>query len=303
LKCQVKEEDDGEGISYDVDIEYTYQVDNQRYTCTHVRDLAFWGKGSASRFAAAHPANSRILVYYDPIDPTRALLVPGGIGGSHLYILLFALPFNLIMVGLCCTFAGGWTGWLFVGSDGSLHERFRPRPIERGDEVRICVPSVSPVQMALVSLAFGVIPVVIAVPCCCTEIPPSMPSATVMFVVWAIVLSCAALLYLITAVPIARGQADLVIDRRQKTLTLPRTFGRRALVVVPVADAVAITVARVREKNDDGAKYSYVTTVHWRDASGEMRKGPLAEWGDAQPAEALAAWVRATAGIAAEAST
>lgn len=294
LKCQVTEKQD-EGILYNVDIEYAYEVENQRFTSNHIRALKAWGKGPASRFVAAHPPNSHILVYYDPADPTRALLIPG-VGGPELYMLMVALHFNLGMIGLGYAFASCRTGWLFVGEDGNLHERFRPRTIEHGNVIRIRLPSVSPALVTLLFLTFGPILVVIAVPYCAGM----SPSVTVMLVAWAIVLGSAALLYLFMALPIAHGKADLVIDHGEKTLTLPRTCGRRELVVVPIADVMAIDVVCVKKKGDEGTKCCYVTTLHWRAASGETCAGPLAEWYDVQPAEALAAWVRATAGISAQ---
>ncbi|GEM_PF-7030050 len=89
------------GGSYNVDIEYTYTIDNRGFGGNTWR----FAKGFALDYSAAeaistsHPVNGPVTVYYDPKDPSSSLLSPGLNKGDFFFLLIF-LPFNLILVGV-----------------------------------------------------------------------------------------------------------------------------------------------------------------------------------------------------------
>ncbi|HEU5396791.1 MAG TPA: DUF3592 domain-containing protein [Verrucomicrobiae bacterium] len=80
LQCQSLSHSVRRNSYYTVDIRYRYVVDGHPVLG---RQIMLWnpdlrGNGSrAETFAAAHPAQSAIDVFYDPKDPAQAVLVPG----------------------------------------------------------------------------------------------------------------------------------------------------------------------------------------------------------------------------------
>jgi hypothetical protein len=288
VRCKAKEQWDEEGITYDVDIEYTYHVQNQQYTCTRVRYLKIWGREWVSQFVAKHPPNTPVTVFYDPDDPARAVLLPG-LAGQEPFLALALFPFNVVMVWLWCMPLVYW----FFGGNVLSRLRFGVCILEEGETVRVRLPTAPPAAVGMGILLGGSI--VAVFPAVCAGLPPSL---TLMGVLWSLVLGCAGLAYLRQARRVASGEADLIIDHREQTLTLPQTFGRQEAVVVRLADLLAIQVAVVEKKDSDGRTTLYVPTLHWRDASGGSNEGILAEWSDEQLANQLAAWIGSRAGLA-----
>jgi hypothetical protein len=286
LKSEVKEESSGEGTTYDLVIEYTYDVQNQGYTSDRVRYLKLWDRAWVSHFVADHPVNSLVTVSYDPEEPAQAVLLPG-LGGQELFLPLFLLPFNLIMIWLWCAPLTTW----FFGGTGC---RSGVRTIEKPEEVRVRLPKTAPALAGFGILTAGCF-VGVFVAFCCAGMPPSV---AVMVLLWSIVLGSGGLVYLLLAIRVTSGKADLVINQCQRTLTLPQTFGRKEPVVVPLGNLLAIPVVAVRPKDKEGRRPLYAPTVRWRDTSGASKDEKLAEWGDKEQAERLAAWIAWRTGLA-----
>src|SRR5262249_46820404 len=154
--------------------------------------------------------------------------------------------------------------------------RYGVRILEKESEVRVRLPTTPPAKAGIGILFGGAFSATFVV-AFGVGMPPSV---TAMVVVWSIVLGSAGLGYLILAARVASGKADLVIDRFQRTLTLPQTFGRKEPVVVPMADLVAIEAVTVEKQASEGTIRQYVPTVRWRDAGGDLQEGKLAEWDD-----------------------
>jgi hypothetical protein len=84
-------------------VTYSYEVDDHRYAGHRITlwDENGWD-GDPRSFVAGHPAGAAVAVYYDPVHPENAVLIPGadefgdwfGIGGG--LVLLLAGPFGLI---------------------------------------------------------------------------------------------------------------------------------------------------------------------------------------------------------------
>jgi hypothetical protein len=55
-------------------IEYQYQVDGIKY---HSHRVTFGMVESADELVAEYPNHKRVIVYYDPSDPSSAVLIPG----------------------------------------------------------------------------------------------------------------------------------------------------------------------------------------------------------------------------------
>src|SRR5215471_2587758 len=105
LSSEVTHHDDSDGTTYGVAIRYSYSVgsrgyegDRYRYDKSTSSDCAW-----AQRAVAERPPGTKVRVYYNPLNPAEALLVPG-ILGSDLFLLAFMTPFNAAMLGF------GWAG-------------------------------------------------------------------------------------------------------------------------------------------------------------------------------------------------
>jgi hypothetical protein len=286
LSCAVEERPGDEGTTYHVDIEYAYEVHNQRYTSKRVRYLDAWGGNRVRQFVENHPAKTRITVYYDPEDPAEAVLAPG-VGGNELFMALFMLPFNTVM-------AGFWlSGLVYLRCGGkAVHNWWNGVRISHdADSIRVRLPRIAPWLATSLVLFAAPIVFIFPVACCLGRSIPIMLGA------WTLLLAIAGTVYLATAWPLFCGKADLVIDRYHQRLTLPQTYGRKEAVVVSRAELVAIDVVEKERKTSEGTDPVYVLTVRGRDARGELQAEKLAEWSDRDHAEELAGWIRDKVGL------
>lgn len=92
------------GASYDVKLEYEYEVDGRSYKGTRYRCIRTGSLEAMRQVVDAHPVGSSAPVYYNPKDPQDSLLSPG-MERSDWMALLLLTPFNLVMLGL----------WFYVG--------------------------------------------------------------------------------------------------------------------------------------------------------------------------------------------
>jgi len=105
IASRVEEHYDGEGSSYTAKIDYQYTVARQEHVGHRLQyQLSSLAPGEAHRIVAQHPPGSTVRVYYNPRNPADALLQPG-LGASYALIVLFTMPFNIIMLG-CWTAVG-----------------------------------------------------------------------------------------------------------------------------------------------------------------------------------------------------
>src|SRR5579862_236955 len=95
--------------SYGINIQYRYEVNGHSYYGSRFRYSSDGSSNYALALEAvnAHPVGSPTRVYFNRGNPDDAVLSPD-VEGSDLMMLLFLMPFNLVMAGL-------WTGlgaWL-----------------------------------------------------------------------------------------------------------------------------------------------------------------------------------------------
>jgi len=90
---------------YGVNFNYDYKVNGQSFEGARFRyDQFFWTHEWAQQQVAAHPVGSQVQVFYNPQNPTDAVLVAGVGAGDKPLFLILAL-FNLI---------AAFLGWCFV---------------------------------------------------------------------------------------------------------------------------------------------------------------------------------------------
>lgn len=106
--CELKENSDSDGSSYQVDVKYTYWAGG---TTWEGKKIAFGYSGSSSRQMHKEIADrlgkaGGIKVRYNPANPSEAVLAYG-IHRSILFLLVFGLTWTLFTTGFTFLFAVG----------------------------------------------------------------------------------------------------------------------------------------------------------------------------------------------------
>lgn len=293
INCRVEKTGKLDDEVHRVKIRYAYLVDNVRYIGD---DESFGGlkdHDEVARFVAEHPADSSVVVHYDPADPTTAVLIPG-LSGEQVFMVLFSLPFNAVMVLL-------WTsliGKALLSDDAQMRFVTGVRIIDHGDEVRIRLPRVAPAPAAFFAAFGGAgIIIVVAGPLVFISSSLALPLATALLIA---VLGGIVVTYAVVARRIASGKSDFVIDHLQETFVLPQTFGRNTATALPLRDLVAIQVVETPTKDSDGfRKFVYYVSVQYRDASSELMEEKLMKLDVDEAADDLAAMIREKTGLTA----
>jgi hypothetical protein len=275
LKCEIKEEHGhGGSRSYRVEVEYAYRVAGIRYTSTTYRK-GYWSgpRNVAETLAASLQLGKVVDVHYNPRDPADAVLKTG-IDGTDLFVAMFMTPFNVIMLGC---WAGLWHMWRFGSTGGA-------RLTDDGVEQRVEVAGARPVIWAFAAAGAAAF-ILIFVVGFSAGILPLLPMAVA---AWTVILIAAATAWIWTARAVASSPGDLVIDRVNRTLTLPVVGERQAPLTVSWSSISDFTVERPAA---DSRKPLYVPValLTWPDGSSSREKlaQPRAEWS----ANALATWL------------
>jgi len=277
---------DSDGTTYSADLEYVYEVDGREYAATRYRFGGFTSSSDrsyASGIVRAHPVGAEVDVFYNPDDPADAVL-SRGVGGSDYFIALFLTPFNIVMLGLWGIGIAAVYRKVSNAPAGGVPIARRPTSIHvRLPRISTLVAAgvtalvISFISIFVVAFVFGFGDI----------------STTVIGVVWACVLVPAVVVFLWKKLRIGSGARDLIIDRDDRMLSLPQTFGRKEDVIVPVEGITSVEVQQIAHRGSKGGtSYTYAPTLHWTDDAGEPRSDKLAEWMSESRAEAFAEWLR-----------
>ena len=76
--------------TFKADIAYRYKVKGANYSSSKVAllDLATSSSGRAQTIVQRYPDKSKVQVYYNPADPSDAILEPGSTGGVNVLYLI-----------------------------------------------------------------------------------------------------------------------------------------------------------------------------------------------------------------------
>ncbi|MCA9094226.1 MAG: DUF3592 domain-containing protein, partial [Planctomycetaceae bacterium] len=279
---EVEFDNDGEGTTYRPLIKYSYEVDRKQYEGNRYRyGQVGTSDHSAHRIVASHPVGKQVEVHHSPDDPADAVLHVG-LEGIDLFMMMFMLPFNLIMLGM----------WL--GALGYLRNRLIPPEaggagiINEGHYLRVQLSPSRPIytgaavagglafaQTFIFGFGFG-----------------GNAPIPVMIVAWGIILVGGCIGFLYALRQLARGDSDLLIDDFKQTLTLPKKPDRHEEMILPPKKIVAFEVERKAKRDSDGdVQYRFLPTIVYTDNSGSQRREKLTEWSDETSAQALVEWL------------
>lgn len=275
------------GTTYGVDIRYRYAVNDRhfegkryRYSAESSSDWSW-----AERAVAGHPVGSQAQVFYSPRNPQNSVLSPG-VEGSDLILVLFLMPFNMVMIGMW-TWLGGW-----------VRERiFRPvaggvRIITEGPRTNIRLPEYGAMVWCMMTVG-GLSFVSVLILGFASGFHPSFPAACVVLLV---VAAAGAGAYWRQWRIIHSGDDDLILDEGARTIELPETCGRKDRVTSAFAEIESLTLEVVAHQGSKGGvSYTYAPTLWLRDRAAGGQK--LADWSDKMKAEAFTDWLRQRLGV------
>jgi len=238
---------DSEGTIYSPQLEYKYIVNGVSYTGDSYRPVRFDGssdRGYAREVVEAHPVGAEVTVYYDPSDPQKAFL-NRSFKGLDLMMVLFLLPFNLVMVG----------GWYIAGRQIVRFIVWREedhigayRLWHHGMTQRVRVSSVSPPVVAGATM-LGTSFFAIFIVGFSSGFNPGF-EVIVPTLVGIVAVSLA--IGIVTWLWAYSGSGDVVLDTASGFLWLPRNyyFGPRAIIPLKlIADFVVETKNRGAQLN------------------------------------------------------
>lgn len=276
------------GTTYGVNIGYHYVVNDHAFDGSRFRYMSMSSSYSwAAAIVRAHPTGSQIKVYFNASNPQDAVLSPD-LSGGDLMIVLFLIPFNLVMIGF----------WIGIG--GWLRERIlKPvaggvKIIVEGPQTRVRLPQYGAMVWAMIAMG-GLSFVSIFIVGFASRFEPSIPTALLtLFVVIAAGLG----VYVRQWLKINSGDDDLILDETSTTIGLPETCGRKQRVTVNRSEIEKLTVEQIEHRSSKGGiSYTYAPTL-WLRRNENVETQKLADWGDRKKAEAFAEWLRGRLNLA-----
>jgi hypothetical protein len=267
---------------YSPNISYSYEVDGKVFHGNRYRygQMAS-NDNSAARTVAEFPAGAAVTVYYRPDDPTDSLLRPGATG-TDLFVLLFMLPFNLVMLGI----------WWALANQLLLRRRKRlaggARIIDDGFQVRVRLAVFTPLAAAFVMIAaLGLVAVFVL-----AFTVGANPSLEIMIGVWCGLLGAGLIVGIARARRLASGEWDLLIDNMARTVRLPRGMGRKEPITVSIANITGLSVETTSKQGAEGeTTYRYAPAIFYSTPDGHKFKILLVEWFDELRAKDLISWI------------
>jgi hypothetical protein len=249
LRSEVTRHHDSEGgTTHGVRFEYTYSVNGTSYTGTR---YTFDGESSSdSQWArdavAEFPAGAERTCYYDPQNPSRAVLARG-LHGSDITHLMFITPFNVV-----AGFFIAYPIWMW-------RERRKPMMVEprfadrlhgrEGYALNQCGPILSFSVLFFLTSFVGIFAVV-----CTGGFHPTMAKVvTIWGAGFAIAVGISAYLQMKTR----SGRYDLVFDQNARTITVPAVQKRKVVETIPMAEVQKFDVERVESGSGDDHKVTW----------------------------------------------
>lgn len=275
--AKVAEESDADGTSYGAQLRYAYEVAGRNYTGGRDRYSKMFGSRKfALGVVQAHPLGSKVTVYYNPADPSDALLRPG-LSAFDFFMLLFLLPFNIIAVG----------GWALALKAMRRAGEMPPglRILNRETECRVRPAWSSPVVAAACATLITSFVLVFVV----SFTTDAEPSVGAVVAAWGAVFAAAAIAW----VRAVSGRYDLSVDRLHDTISLPARFLRSAPPPVPRSAFFAVDlIERTHTDSDGDTTIRYVPTLRWRGEDGQPAEAAVFPQASRQHGQNLARRLR-----------
>ncbi|MFP2926968.1 DUF3592 domain-containing protein [Pyxidicoccus sp. 3LG] len=262
--------------TYKLAVRYSYSVDGRLHEGDRHR-FSGWSSsssGAAEALVRRYPVGSSVTVFHAP-DATDSVL-ERGITGGDLFLLLFLLPFNLVMVGLSLD-----------ALRGRRPEDTAVSPVQKEGRLHVALNVTSPKLAGAYGAGgagFAAL-LVVGIP---TDFDPPLPVA---LITWGAVAAAGVYARWWMQARVTSGHYDLVLDSRARRLSLPAISGRSARLEVAWDEVQAVMVETHQVKTSGRVRKTYRPTLELTGEDGPRRE-LIVDVLEPERAEAVAAWLR-----------
>lgn len=271
----VRREFDGEGNAFQAEVRYRYEVGEREFVGERLHFFGFRkgsahpAKNEAANFAVGQPVD----VFYKPTDPSDAAL-ERTLDGRVLFIPLFLLPFNLVLV-------GGWS-WVACRVAG-----VRSLPLRRDADRWLVLPTNGqPLLVAM--LAAGLLSILSIIVLGFGGWSGNLGSVAA---TWAILIGLSAWAFTHTRSLVLREPPSLILDDRLGTVTWPASdkapelsLPRSRLLGIEIDDSP-------QTDHDDEGSWNFSIVLKFVGDDGQPSQRFFAQTTSGTEAAALADWV------------
>lgn len=274
-----------DGYTYGADIHFTYEVEGQRFTNEEYAYGA-WNNSDSSgarKMLRKYPVGKTVRVYYNPSDPSDAVL-ERGVQGMHAFMLMFMAPFNVVMLGL-------WYGAVVMvwtklfGKDKDKIGGYDL--VQEGFQTRLKLGNANPLVMVMVGFGAG---------CFISIFPIAFLGYTESLTVVGIGLGFATLCAVFGGYWQMKrnitGEGDLVLDRTNMKLVIPGK-GTNSSQELSLMELNTVGVKRISDSDND----QFAPTVTYVDENQIRQEIQIVKWQDEDAAHDLADWLRQELGL------
>lgn len=279
IRSEVEAKRSNKSTTYGADLAYSYTVDGQRYEGNQERTTVWRAgdRGFAEERVARYPVGATLPVYYQPGQPTEAVLQPG-MDSSELFLLMMLVPFNLVMLWLFALVGRTWKT-----EPPLLSTFFR----EDGSE---CVTidgtaTATWVFLALGASALGSVVLTGATVGLNAPLPVAVGA-------WGVVIACGVLAGQRSRARWKAGHYELRLHPQARSLSLPPGAGRKHRLDLRWRDVQSLRVEHQAPPTQKGQVSRYQLTLEHASADAGMKQEIVASFPREEQAEALARWLR-----------
>ena len=234
-----------------------------------------------------NPRWSSQTVYYNPRNPSDALLEPG-VDGGDLLLLLFALPLNVL------------TGTLWRAMLTRLLEFSTVRPaggvriLKRSGETRVPLGDTTATGAGFYTM--GIAAFIAAFPV--VVIGGFDPPMRVMKVSWTVILALGAAAFVWRLLRNWSGIYDLRIEQNSQTIILPRAAGRSENLSISRREISGVSLQRRVSEGPSGVHLSFLPALNQAGGDDPIKSMKLITWGwGEEKARAFSQWLGQELGV------
>jgi hypothetical protein len=277
ISSEVTEHPGSETPTYGVKVEFEYSVDGKEYSSDRYNfDNVKWADSDwARRAVRENPAGAERVCYYDPWNPSRAIL-ERGLEGRELFMLMFMAPFNM---------AGAFLLWAAFWGRRYDQAELKPRfvdTLQNREGWSMARFNSSGLFFAMFGLTTFLGLFVTMIP---SGFPPSRLKAES---IWAIEIVISIVITIVFRRREVAGKYDLILDFSARQLSMPAMHKRKEVERIPFADVRAIRSRTFTEGSGEDKRETHQIHLQTRDGRELLLKEEISGLRATRLAKALA---------------
>jgi hypothetical protein len=210
---------------FGVNFQYRYVVDGKEYLGSLYTLKATTTSKPRKGLLKKFPVGAEVTCYFDPTEPSRAVLSPG-LQGEDLFLAMFCVLLDILIASFAVILVYVW--W-----ERHHDMTVRPRLVEKsGKTFRYWMGGMTPLA-AFISAYIGLlILVAFVVMATSTDLPPSVQWVAGLWIAQIALSTAVAIFFYLRR---KSGQQDLIFDLEAATVSLPAMRKRATREILPIA--------------------------------------------------------------------